>query len=211
MDTIKVIKERKSIRKYLDKDIKLNVISEILEAGIYAPSAGNMQNWRFLIIRDKNKIEQIADACLNQTWINQSPVVIVVCNDNKDIKGLYKKKGERYSVQNCAIAIQNILLAAYDKGLGSCLVGAFNGDRVRRVLDIPDDIPIEGVITLGYAGVKPGPRDGRQMRRKAIEHVVFFEKYGNRELDFSLWPLEKYLEKLKGKLDWGRVRKLFKK
>ena len=207
MDTIKAIRERRSIRKYLDKDVKLEVVSEILDAGGYAPSAGNMQNWRFLVVKDREKREKIADACLGQRWMNQAPVHLIVCNDNKDIKRLYKRKGERYSVQNCAVAMQNILLAAFDKGLGSCLVGAFNGDKIRSLLHIPDDIPIEGVITLGYPAVKLGPRDSRQQRRHKVEYVTFFEEYGERELDFSFWPLDKHLKKLRGKLSLRKIRK----
>lgn len=208
MELFNAIKERRSIRKYLDKNVKLELVAEILEAGGYAPSSGNMQNWRFVVVKDKEKIERITDACLGQTWMNQAPVHIIVCNANSRLIKLYPKKGERYSVQNCAAAIQNILLAATAKGLGSCWVGAFNGDKVRRVANIPDDVPIEGIITLGYAAYKPGPRDNKQVRRHKVEYVTFFENYGNRELDFKLWPLEKHLAKLRGKLD---LSKLFKK
>jgi len=207
MDTVKSIKERRSIRNYLDKDVKLEVISDILEAGSYAPSSGNLQNWRFIVVKDKDKIDKISDACLDQNWMKRAPVHIVICNDNEGIKKMYGKKGDRYSVQNCAAAIQNIMLVAYDKGLGSCWVGAYNGDKIRRILDIPENILIEAVVTLGYPAEKPGLRDGKQSRRRFLEHVVFFDSYGNKEIDRSLWPLNKSLLKLRGKLNLSKFRK----
>src|SRR3989344_6909460 len=207
MDLKKAIIDRRSIRKYLDKDVKLEDISEILEAGHYAPSSGNIQNWKFIVVKDKKRIEEVADACLDQNWMKMAPVLIVVCNDNQDVNRMYKKKGERYSVQNCAAAIQNILLAAFDRGLGSCWVGAFNGDGIRRILSIPEDIPIEAIITLGYPAEKPGLRDGKQRRRKALEHIVFFESYGSKEIDRRFWSLNKNLQKLKGILRLGKIRK----
>ena len=211
MDSIKVIKERRSIRRYLDKEIKLEIVSEILEAGSYAPSSGNVQNWRFLVVKDKKKREEIADACLGQTWMNQAPVHIVVCSDNRDINAMYKKRSEKYSVQNCAAAVQNILLAAYDKGLGSCWVGAFNEDRIKRILFIPDNVSVEAVITIGYAAYKPIIEDKKHRRRHKVEYVTFFEKYGERELDFKFWPLVKQYKKLDEKVSLEKIKKLFRK
>lgn len=211
MDSIKAIKERRSIRRYLDKEIKLEIVSEILEAGSYAPSSGNIQNWRFLVVKDKKKREEIADACLGQTWMNQAPVHIVVCSDNRDINAMYKKRSEKYSVQNCAAAVQNILLAAYDKGLGTCWVGAFNEDRIKRILFIPDNVSVEAVITIGYSAYKPIIEDKKHRRRHKVEYVTFFEKYGERELDFKFWPLVKQYKKLDEKVNLEKIRKLFRK
>ena len=211
MDSIKVIKERRSIRRYLDKEIKLEIVFEILEAGSYAPSSGNVQNWRFLVVKDKKKRDEIADACLGQTWMNQAPVHIVVCGDNKAVSSMYKKKGEKYIVQNCAAAIQNILLAAYDKGLGSCWVGVFNEDKLRTLLGIPENISIEAVIPLGYPAYKPIAEDKKHRRRHRIEFLTFFERYNERELDFSLWPLVKQYKKIDEKINLGKIRNLFKK
>ena len=195
----------------MDKEVKLEIVFEILEAGSYAPSSGNVQNWRFIVVKDKKKRDEIADACLGQTWMNQAPVHVVVCSDNSDINAMYKKRSERYSIQNCAAAIQNILLAACDKGLGSCWVGVFNEDKLRTLLSIPDNISIEAIVTLGYAAYKPIMEDKKHRRRHKVEYLTFFERYKERELDFSLWPLVKQYKKLDEKVSLEKIKKLFRK
>jgi len=176
METLECIKTRRSIRKFKDKAVDWDKVVQILEAGRMAPSAGGVQNWKFVVIRNEKDKKKIAQACLNQEFITQADVVIVVLADPEKSETYYGKRGSRlYSIQNCAASIQNMLLAAHDIGLGSCWVGAFDEDAVRRVTMCPEHIMPQAVIPIGYPNESP-----KQPAKLRIEHIVYLEKYGGR-------------------------------
>ena len=184
------IKKRRSTRSYLDKKVKHSDIFKILEAGHYAPSAGNTQHWRFIVVQDGPKNE-ISRCCQNQLWMQEAPTWIVICSDNTNLEKQYSKNVKKFSTQGCAAAIQNMLLQAQDLGLGSCWVAVSNPLRVKHLLKIPDYVEVEAIITIGYS--KENPIE----KRHKLEEITFFEKFGNRTRDVSLFPLAKYLKKLK--------------
>ena len=93
MDLIETIKTRRSIRRYIDKPVEQEKINEILECARFAPSSGNIQNSRLIIVTKEEKRKRIAEACLNQYWIQTAPVLIVICSDTKQIKRNYEKRG----------------------------------------------------------------------------------------------------------------------
>jgi len=148
----------------------------ILEAGKYAPSAGNLQNWKFIVVKNDGKRKSIAKACLNQEWMKIAPIYIVVVAEPKKAERYYGSRGARlYTTQGCAAAIENMLLAAHNLGLGSCWVGAFDEDEIWRVLGLPEDVTVQGIITIGYADEKP-----EQPLKHRIEHIMFFDKWWGR-------------------------------
>ena len=155
MELDDAIQKRVSVKSYIDKDIPNDMIGLILEAGSLAPSAGNLQNWKFIIVKNEKKRADIAEAARNQNWMNQAPVFIIVCNDKKIITDMYGPRGELYSTQDCAIAAQNIMLKAVDLGLSTCWVGSFDNEAVRRILKIPDKVDPEMILTLGYSKEDP--------------------------------------------------------
>jgi len=105
MDIYECIKTRRSIRKYLDLEVPKEKIGLIIDAGASAPSTGNIQDWRFTIIKDPEKRAEIANACLQQTWMSHAPVHILVCGATETNKQFYGVRGERlYCVQDCAAA-----------------------------------------------------------------------------------------------------------
>lgn len=191
MDVFELIKKRRSIRSYKRIAVEKDKIAKILEAGHYAPSAGNLQSWKFIVVKDKTTRDKVVEAALNQTWMSTAPVLIVVCANLEKIAKYYSTRGERlYAVQECAAAIQNMLLAAEELGLATCWVGAFDEVSLKRTLDIPDSARPQAIITLGYAGEKvPVPS------KYKLRDVVYFEKYGNTVEEF--FPLEKQVEKIK--------------
>ena len=195
MELDEVIKRRFSCRSYKDREIPLNVISEILNSAILSPSSGNIQNWKFIVVTDKNKKQEIAIASLRQFFIAEAPVLIVICNDKEKVMEDYGERGELYSIQNCAVAAENIMLKAADLKLDTCWIGAFDEKAICRILKIPDFLMPEIIITLGYGKDKPEFKD-----RNPIETVTFFEEYGKRELDLEFFPLEKQLDKIKSKI-----------
>ncbi len=187
MSILETIKKRRSIRAFLAKQVEEAKLQSILEAGLWAPSAGNIQAWKFIVVRDTKKKEEITKAAFNQDWLLGTPVIIVVCAEIERLKNYYGVRGERlYAVQECAAAVQNILLEAEAQGLASCWVGAFDEEELRRVLDIPDKSRPQAIIALGYAGEKiPTPA------KKSLHATVYFEQYGKATLPKKeIFPLK---------------------
>ncbi|MBI5798050.1 nitroreductase family protein [Candidatus Woesearchaeota archaeon] len=181
---------RRSIRRYQDKEVPLSVIAEVLDLAGYAPSSGNLQNWKFIIVTDKEKKQELADACLQQSWMSEAPVHIVICNDHEDVKTHYGKLGRMYSIQNCANVAMGIMLAAYDQGLGSCWVGSFDNEAVQRILSIPEEMDPEIILTIGYSEETKTPS-----LREDPRDITYFNKWGEKT---SFFP--SHLEQLKKKI-----------
>lgn len=174
MDLFEAIVSRRSVRKYKSKELEWFKIAQIIEAGTFAPSSGNVQDWRFIVVRDRAAIANIAKACFGQHWMETAPALVVVCSDTRNLKRLYDQRGvDFYSIQNCAAAIQNMLLAAESLGLGSCWVGAFDNDAISGNLNLDEFIEPQAILTLGYSDEKP-----KSPLKTALEHVVYFEAWG---------------------------------
>lgn len=210
MEFFDIVKNRGSTRKYDEREVPKEFISKLIQAAIYAPSAGNLQNWIFIVLTDKNKKAELRDGCVKQDWMQEAPLWVIICNDRERVTKLYPKRGELYAVQNCAVAAENIMLAAEDLGLGSCWVGAFDSVAFRRVLKIPDNIEPEMIITIGY----PLEKRGKEIRDPS-EYVVFFNEYGKMVIPEGIFPLSKQVEKVKEGLQEqvkkGIFRRLFGK
>ncbi|MBN1502329.1 nitroreductase family protein [Candidatus Woesearchaeota archaeon] len=176
MDIFECLATRRSIRKFTSSDIPMEMLGTILDAGRFAPSSGNIQNWRFVIVKNRETIAKIAEASMQQLWINQAPVVVVVCAETEKISQFYGVRGERlYLIQNCAAAIENMLLAAHAVGLASCWVGAFDENALRRILNIPEDIRPQAILPIGFPDeIVPSPM------HYTLEAVCFFERYGSK-------------------------------
>ncbi len=201
METLDCIKSRRSIRKYrTDKEVEFEKTARILEAGSLAPSAGNLQDWKFILVIDLASRKKIAEACLEQYWMETAPVHIVVCAESKKGETSYGERGEKlYSVQNCAVAVENMLLASNDLGLGGCMVSAFEEGMLRRVLNIPDEVVPQAVVTIGYADETPA-----MPSKFSIENVTFIEKWGNKIMNLDVYSgyyakeIKKAVEAVKG-------------
>lgn len=174
METLEAIERRRSIQKYLDRPVEFEKITTIIDAARKAPSAGNLQDWNFIIVTDKTLIKQVAAYSVEQYWIQTAPVLIIVCGLPEKHEMYYGLRGKRlYNVQDCAAAIQNILLAATDLGLGTCWIGAFEEEKIRSVFAIPPDARPQAIITLGYADETP-----LEKSLMPIENITFFNRYG---------------------------------
>lgn len=174
MELDKAIKERRSVREYLSKPVPHEKIMEVLDAARYAPRSGNLQNFYFIVVQNKKKREQIAENCLRQSWMKNSPVHIVICNKIEDISQVYSDRGELFSIQNSSAAIENMLLKATELGLGTCWVGALDYVALQNILRLPDDIRVEAVITLGYSKTYP-----KSSKKYDLSKITYFEEWGN--------------------------------
>src|SRR3989338_6605865 len=175
MDTLTAIATRRTIRKYKDQPIEFEKLGHILDAGRFTPSAGNLQDWRFILVTEQKKREELACACVEQYWASQAPVMIIVCTDPDKNKRFYGNLGEKYSLQTGGAVIQNMLLAAHDQGLASAWVGAFQDDKVKEILGIPDTVIVHGLLPIGYAAERPA-----MPHRFSLDQTTYIESWGNR-------------------------------
>jgi nitroreductase len=195
MELFECIEKRRSVRKYLDRPVEWEKVGNILRAGQHAPSAGNLQDWRFVVVTDLMTRKKIADAAYKQYWLEECPVLIVVCSDPEKTKMFYKDRGEKfYTIQNCAAAIQNMLLAATDQELGSCWVGAFDIELLKTAVAIPQHVIPHAIIALGYAAEEPVKP---QMFR--IDDITFIQNFNRRVANIDL-ALQNWGEVVRKKL-----------
>ena len=158
MDLVEAIKSRRSIRSFKGEAISEDNIYKLLEAASYAPTAGNVQPWKFIVVKDTKNKKSLAVSALNQLWMTEAPVIIVVCADLSRSERFYGDRGrDLYSIQDTAAAIQNLLLSAVDLGLGACWVGAFSEARVAKILDLPQKLRPLALVPVGYPKEDPHP------------------------------------------------------
>jgi len=190
MDLFKAIENRFSCRSYINKKIKENHLHKIMDAAIKAPNGGNLQAWRFIIVDDIIKKEELVKAALDQRWMSQAPILIVICGDLTNEKRFYKERAEEYLMQDCAVAAENLMLSATALKIRSCWVGAFDKNAVSRALKMPDNIVPYAIITLGYSDEKI-----KEKKRHGLDSVIYFNEFGNRDDGKGLFPLVKHFKK----------------
>lgn len=158
------INKRRSVRSYHDREVSPATVTRLLEAAVMAPSAGNLQAWHFVVARRPEARAALARAALDQEFIAQAPVVVVVCADPERSATRYGQRGRTlYCLQDAAAATQNLLLAATAHGLGTCWVGAFDEVRVREVLGIPASLRPVALVPVGYPAEAPEARPRRPL------------------------------------------------
>jgi nitroreductase len=170
MDFWQVMEARQSVRAFdRQRDVSPEVVTRLLHAATRAPSAGNCQPWRFFVVRDQETKRTLARAALNQWFVSEAPVVILVCADPERSARRYGDRGRYlYSLQDTAAATENLLLAAVASGLGACWVGAFDEDAAAEALDLPLHLRPVSIIPIGY----PGQQPWQQTDRLSLETVV---------------------------------------
>mgnify|MGYP000611816527 CR=1 FL=1 len=170
MEFEKVIKDRHSIRAFQPKKVEDEKIKKILELTNLSPSAGNLQAYEIFLVRDEGKKKALADAALGQEFIAEAPIVLVFCANPSRSASRYGSRGrDLYSIQDATIACSFAMLAATSLGLGSCWVGAFDEEEVKRVLGIKDLKPI-AILPIGYPAEKPYVTGRRSL--KDLVHEV---------------------------------------
>jgi nitroreductase len=169
MEVLDVILKRSSIRSYKPDPVPEEKLNKILEAGRLAPSAHNAQNWKFIVVKDKEKIKKIANSSLNQTFIAEAPIVIV--GVSLDPEHIMASGVPAYAV-DLAIAIDHMILEATELGLGTCWIGAFKNEEIKKILNIPERYKVVALFPLGYPNEK-----GRPKQRKPLEEIVSYDSF----------------------------------
>lgn len=174
MDAMECIGTRRSVRRYLNVPVDFETIMTVVEAGSLAPSSGNMQDWKFIVVDDKELMKKISEYSLGQDCIYNAAFLIVICSDPEQTELHYGLRGARlYTVQNCAAAAQNMLLAAHAIGLGGNWVGAFDEEKLRDLLEIPKVARPQAILAFGYPDEVPD-----QKRIKDLRIITYFNSYG---------------------------------
>jgi nitroreductase len=168
------VRSRQSIRKFESIEISEENVNDILEVGFSAPSAGNRQPWRVVVVRNRNTKAALVEAALNQKFIAQASVVLVVCAVPEESAERYGERGKTlYVLQDTAALTQNMLLAAHMMGYGACWVGAFDEALAAKALNVPDNMRPVAIIPVGHvAGSAPEKR-----LRRHLADVVVTEKF----------------------------------
>lgn len=168
MELMEAIMARRSIRRFLEKPVEEEKILAVLDSGRLAPSARNMQDWRFIVVRDQSTRQKLAVAAKDQQFVAQAPVVIAACGTSNYIMTC----GQPTYAIDVTIALDHMTLAAASLGLGTCWIGAFYEDQAKKILGVPDDVRIVALMPLGYPAEEPLPRP-----RKEIGDIMAWEHW----------------------------------
>ncbi|MEM3445689.1 MAG: nitroreductase family protein [Thermoplasmata archaeon] len=172
MELMEAITTRRSVRKFQEKDVAEEIVEKLVEIGNLAPSAGNLQARDFIVVRERSTREALARAALNQEFVAEAPVDIVLCTNERKIKRYGTRGTTLYTYQDTAAAAMLIMLAALEYGLGTCWVGAFDEEAVRKILQIPEYARPVIILPLGYPAEQP------EMRKRApLKEYLHLERW----------------------------------
>lgn len=172
MDVQEAIRMRRSVRTYDSRPVPEDVLRRVLEAGRLAPSAMNYQPWHFVVVRDPEKRKALSDGRYAK-FLTQSPVVIVGLGD--------KISSPEWHVVDTTIALQQMVLAATEEGLGTCWIGSFYEDRVKEALGVPERYDVVAMLAVGYPKEKAEPKAKPAMakNRKDLEKILSHDRFEN--------------------------------
>lgn len=195
MDVFEAITQRVSVTEYRNEGVEREKVARILEAGRWAPSAGNMQTWEFIVVEDDGIKEDLAQYAHNQPHIREAPVVIVILSDMDRADRRYGDRGVHlYAIQESGAVMQNMLLEAFDQELGAAWVGAFDERQVSDLLHVPERLRPMAIVTVGYPRSWP-----EQPTKFKLTNITYINEYGERITpiyDKFVWEgLSNYREK----------------
>ncbi|MBT0160321.1 nitroreductase [Candidatus Bathyarchaeota archaeon A05DMB-2] len=170
MDVFEAVQTRRSIRAYQERAVEKEKLVKVLEAGRLSPSAANQQPWHFIAVTDKAARERLFTA-YNRRWFVDAPAIIVACALPE--KSWSRQDGEEYWKVDVAIALQSMVLVARELGLGTCWIGAFNEEKVKEALGIPQKVRVVALTPLGYPAEQKGP----VADRKPLEEIVHYDRW----------------------------------
>ncbi len=169
MEFLELVKKRYSVRAYKSIPIEDDKLQQVLEAARLAPTACNLQPFQLIVIHTKSR-EADLRRIYSDSWFVQAPIVICVCG--MPSQSWVRSDGKNYWEVDVTIAMDHLILAAADLGLGTCWIGAFNPDAAREVLSLPDDVEPIAFTPLGYTDDQPGYKS-----RKSIDKLVRYEQW----------------------------------
>jgi len=168
MDVSRAISQRYSCRHYEDKPIEEKKLEAVLEAARQAPSAKNLQDWRFVVVTDREMRKKLAAAANGQTFLEDAGAIIVACTVSNHVM----RCGQAIGPIDVSIALEHMCLQATELGLATCWIGSFYPDKVKPLVGIPADVNIIELLAVGYPSDEP-----KAHRREPIESIVSIGKW----------------------------------
>ena len=168
MTVFEAIKTRRSIRSYLPTPVEEEKLETILEAGRLSQSASNGQDWKFILVRDPEKLELLYKAAYEQPSVKEAPAALVCCGFARRMMDC----GQPTDTVDVSIALTHMMLVAHELGLGTCWLGHFNADDVKEALIIPEEVSVVAMTPLGYPAETPAARP-----RKDTADVFGYDEY----------------------------------
>jgi len=170
MTFLELAKKRFSVRKFKTDPVKDEDLQYILEAGRIAPSANNFQPWRFIVVKDRFKNEEV-NALYHRDWFDDAPVVIIILADHN--KSWHRSSdGKDHADMDTAIAADHMTLAAAEKGLGTCWVCNFDVEKTKKYFGLPDYLEPVIFLPLGYPAVEVDI-ERHSVKRKPLNEIIF--------------------------------------
>lgn len=171
MSVLEIIRGRRSVRRYKGDPVPEETLSRVLEAARLAPSAKNLQPWKFVVVRDRATKAALAKAAFGQTFMSEADVIIAACGYPERA---YPRQGGFMNSWpiDVAISFEHLVLQAVEEGLGTCWIGAFQEAEAKAALGVPDEVRVMAMTPLGWPAETPPPR-----ARKAMEEIVSYERY----------------------------------
>ena len=176
-DLLTLIKSRRSCRHFLDKAVPIHLLETLIDAGRFAPSASNVQAWKFCLITEPDLVRKVD--LFSPGLSGNPPVILAICSDRE-----YAGKrggiaaGEILATIDASMAAENIMLEAVALGLGTCAIKSFHNAAVRKLLNLPPEIEIELLLTIGYPDSDP-----HIPKRKPLEEILFYNKWKENNID----------------------------
>ncbi len=172
MELRSVLRSRRSVRAFRSDPVSEGVLEDLIELANWAPSAGNLQARDFVLVRDVSTRRALAGAALDQDFIAQAPVVLVVCADFLRTSKYGKRGRDLYAIQDAAAATENFLLAAHEQGLGTTWVGAFDESAVSRILNLPRHVRPVTLVAVGLPAESPEPPE-----RLPLQEILHWDRW----------------------------------
>jgi nitroreductase len=170
MSVYDTIKERGSIRKFKSEPIPEDKLEAILDSARLAQSAANRQPWEFIVVTDESIRSALVSVAGHQRFVGDAAAVIVCLGDPDASAAVGAFNG---FLLDLGIAIENMALTAWDLGIGSCWIGAYNERGIKQLLGVPEKLRVVSLLTLGVPDQEPGPK-----RRKTTSEIIHRERYG---------------------------------
>ena len=173
LSVLETIRNRGTIRRYLDQPITQENLVKIMESARLSQSAANRQPWQFIIVTDSSMKRNLSKASRNQESVSTAAAVIVCLANPSEAAKVGPFEG---FLIDGSISIENMALTSWELGIGSCWIGAYDEAAVKELLEVPEPIRVISLLTLGYPNEKP-----RVKNRKILADILHYERYGRKE------------------------------
>ena len=176
MRVIDAIKQRKSVKKFMSHKVDWRKIIRALDAVRFAPMTGNLFTMKFILVKDKEKIQNLAEAC-QQGFVANACYVVVAVSDDSRVKRCYAERGSKFARQQAGAAMQNFFLSVQEAGLATCWVGHFVEEIIKRELKIPANAQVEALFPVGYEFEK-----SQRKKKIDMDNILYFNNYNNKKM-----------------------------